>query len=67
MTNLQRKKIVDGFANPQERYAATNCIKTSLKLNRKTDADLIEALEGKARQTEIKRLVRLGLEAEKHK
>ena len=39
----------------------------SLKLNKKTDSDIIAALEGKSRQTEIKRLVRLGLEAEKHK
>ena len=36
-----------------------------LKLNNKTDADILAALEGKAKQSEIKRLVRLGLEAEK--
>ena len=39
----------------------------TLKLNIKTDADILDALEGKAKQTEIKRLMRLGLEAEKHK
>lgn len=37
----------------------------SLKLNNKTDADILNALDGKPRQTEIKRLVRAGIEAEK--
>lgn len=39
----------------------------SIKLNRHTDADIIAALEGKAKQTEVKRLIRLGLEAERKK
>lgn len=46
---------------PQERYDRKNCITYSLKLNRKTDADLIAALEGKAKQTEVKRLMRVAL------
>ncbi len=37
----------------------------SLKLNNRTDADIIAALDGKAKQTEIKRLIRLGLKYEK--
>ena len=49
------------------RYDAKATQFIGLKLNIKTDADILDALEGKAKQTEIKRLVRLGLEAEKHK
>jgi len=32
-----------------------------LKLNNKTDADILKAIEGKQKQTEIKRLIRQGL------
>ncbi len=32
-----------------------------LKLNNRTDKDILEALEGKAKQTEIKRLIRQGM------
>lgn len=32
-----------------------------LKLNRNTDRDILEALEGKPKQTEIKRLLRAAL------
>lgn len=49
------------------RYDAKATQFIGLKLNIKTDADILDALEGKSKQTEIKRLVRLGLEAEKHK
>ena len=48
----------------QERYEAEHVERTTLKLNKKTDADILRALEGKAKQTEIKRLIRLGLAAE---
>ena len=33
----------------------------SLNLNNKTDADILFAIEGKPKQTEIKRLIRLGI------
>ena len=36
-----------------------------LKLNNKTDSDILEALQGKQRQTEIKRLLRIALQSEK--
>lgn len=36
-----------------------------LKLNNRTDRDILQALEGKAKQTEIKRLIRLALEKQK--
>lgn len=48
----------------KRRWIAENTIFIGLKLNKHTDADIIAALDGKARQTEIKRLVRLGLEKE---
>jgi hypothetical protein len=35
----------------------------SIRLNRKTDTDLFAALEGKKPQTEMKRLMRIGLDA----
>jgi hypothetical protein len=36
-----------------------------LKLNHNTDADILQALEGKQRQTEVKRLLRVALASEK--
>ena len=64
---MGRPKKDDGFKNPQERYDAANCKHFTLKLNYKTDSDILTALEGKPPQTEIKRLVRLGLAAESQK
>lgn len=34
-----------------------------LKLNNRTDMDILKALDGKQKQTEIKRLIREGLKA----
>ncbi len=34
-----------------------------LKLNNHTDLDILSALEGKQKQTEIKRLIRAGMKA----
>lgn len=45
-------------------WSAENTTQISVKLNNRTDADILEALEGKPKQTEIKRLVRLGLEVQ---
>jgi len=35
-----------------------------LKLNLKTDKDILDALDGKQKQTEIKRLLRLAIHSE---
>ena len=43
---------------PQEKYDKQNTRFIGLKLNRKSDKDILDALEGKALQTEIKRLLR---------
>lgn len=50
--------------SPSKRaWIAQNTTHIGLKLNKRTDADILSALEGKQKQTEIKRLLRLGLEA----
>lgn len=38
-----------------------------LKLNHNTDSDILDALQGKQKQTEIKRLLRLALQSEMQK
>lgn len=45
-------------------WVAQNTAFIGLKLNLHTDADILAALEGKPKQTEIKRLLRAALEAE---
>lgn len=52
-----------GYA-AQKKYDAENTVFIGMKLNSKTDADILAALEGKAKQTEIKRLLRVALAAE---
>lgn len=49
----------------QQRYDKANTTFIGLKLNNKTDRDIITAIEGKPKQTEIKRLVRIGLKNDK--
>lgn len=47
------------------RYSAQHIKNMTLKLNQRTDTDILAALEGKAKQTEIKRLIRLGMNHDK--
>ena len=47
---------------PQEKYDKENTQFVGLKLHKKNDSDILNAIEGKAKQTELKRLIRLGLE-----
>ena len=54
--------ITEKKESPQARYDRRNRIVISMNLNRRTDSDILGAIEGKAKQTELKRLVRLGLE-----
>ena len=49
----------------QNKYDKANTKHYGIKLNRKTDSDIISALDGKPAQTEIKRLLRLALAVEK--
>lgn len=55
-------KAIERKETPQERYEKTHVERLTLKLNKRTDADILAALEGKAKQTEVKRLVRVGLQ-----
>lgn len=48
-------------ATAKERYDERTAVYVSLKLNKGTDADILDALDGKAKQTEIKRLIRQGM------
>lgn len=43
-------------------WDAANTTFVGLKLNNRTDADILAALEGKQKQMEIKRLIRIGLD-----
>ena len=45
----------------KERYDARTAVYVSLKLNKGTDADILQAIDGKPKQTEIKRLIRQGM------
>lgn len=42
-------------------WIAKNTTRITLKLNHHTDSDILAALEGKAKQTEIKRLLRIAI------
>ena len=44
-----------------KKYDQANTKKITLKLNHKTDADILEAIDGKPAQTEIKRLIRKAI------
>lgn len=57
-------KAIERKETPQERYDKAHTAHITLKLNKGTDADILAALEGKAKQTELKRLVRVGLQHE---
>lgn len=57
----------DGKTTAKERYDARTAVHVSLKLNNRTDQDILTALDGKAKQTEIKRLIRQGIKFEQSK
>jgi hypothetical protein len=49
------------------RWEKANVERVTLKLNHNTDGDILGALQGKQKQTEIKRLLRIALQSEKQK
>jgi len=57
------ESIAEGQAHREWTKANTTFI--GLKLNNRTDADILAVLEGKAKQSEIKRLLRIALQSEK--
>ena len=58
--SISEKKLT-----PQQKYDKANTTFIGLKLNNKTDSDILSALEGKSKQTEIKKLIREGLKTKK--
>ena len=48
-------------------WTKANTTFIGLKLNNRQDNDIIQALDGKAKQTEIKRLLRLAIQIEQSK
>lgn len=56
---MGRKKIEDGYKTPQDRYRAQNIKRMEIKLDIKTDGDILAQLEGIAnKQGYIKSLIR---------
>lgn len=56
----------DGYEyakTPQAKYDKANTTFISLRCDNVKDADILKALEGKPKQTWVKKLVRLGIEA----
>lgn len=49
----------------RKNWTKENTTFVGLKLNNNTDKDILQALEGKPKQTEIKRLIRQGIQQEK--
>lgn len=64
---LKGETMSDGKTTAKERYDARTAVHVSLKLNNRTDQDILTALDGKAKQTEIKRLIRQGIKFEQSK
>ena len=48
----------------QKKYDKENTRFVGLKLNKKTDSDILSAIDGKTIQAELKRLIRQGIKAE---
>lgn len=51
----------------KKNWMKENTTFVGLKLNHNTDSDILEALQGKQKQTEIKRLLRIALQSEAQK
>jgi hypothetical protein len=51
----------------KKNWMKENTTFVGLKLNHNTDSDILEALQGKQKQTEIKRLLRIALQSETQK
>ena len=63
MAQIEAELSGEPYQTPQTRYDAANCVQISLKLNRKTDADIIERLEqAENRQSYVKQLIRADIQ-----
>ena len=59
---MKTRQIYDYSKTPQAKYDRENTIFIGLRLESGSDSDIIDALSEKAKQTEVKKLVRLGLD-----
>ncbi|MBP3900133.1 MAG: hypothetical protein J6D53_01555 [Blautia sp.] len=48
-------------SNARKEWTKQNTTFIGLKLNQRTDKDILDALDGKSKQTEIKRLLRIAI------
>jgi len=65
---MSRGDVRLGISEAEKKWKAENTVFIGLRFQKSTDADIIKAISGvKSKQGEIKRLIRLGLEAEKNK
>ena len=56
--DIQREYAKRSNYSANKKYDAQNTVFIGLKLNKNTDDDILQALEGKQKQTEIKRIIR---------
>ena len=62
MAQIEAELSGEQYQTPQARYDAQNTVQIALKLNRKTDADIISRLEKEPnRQSYIKSLIRADI------
>ena len=57
--------ISDAQKKASAKYEQNNIVRVVVKLNRKTDADLLDYLKGRKAQTEFKNALRMVLERRK--
>lgn len=62
---MMTMQVYDYSKTPQAKYDKENTIFIGLRLEEGADSDIINALSEKSKQTEVKRLVRLGLKRAK--
>ena len=63
---MKTRQLYDYSKTPQAKYDRENTIFIGLRLEAGADSDIINALNEKPKQTEVKKLVRLGLERVNH-
>ena len=59
--NARRIENIERKETPQKRYDRTHTTRIALKLNNRTDTDILDYLADKPKQTEIKRCLRMAI------
>ena len=62
----KKKNWNPGWNDRHSEWQKENTVIFSIRLFKTTDADILAALDGKQKATEIKRLVRLGMKFDSH-